>query len=79
MFYAAPDPEAKKICADLISAMGFEPIALEGPAAEMLLEAPRRKGAVYGEGYLPTDAKKIAAAATQGIAAASQLADELKQ
>src|SRR5579884_3901741 len=53
MFYSASDPLADKVCHELISAMRFVPVALEG-SAEVLMEAPRRAGAVYGEGYTPS-------------------------
>lgn len=78
MFYAAVDPEAQRVAAELVSAMGFVPVALEGPA-EVLMEAPRRPGAVYGEGYAPADAEQIADTAKHDLATASQLADALKQ
>lgn len=78
MFYSASDAEADRVCRELISAMGFVPVALEGPA-EALMEAPRRKGAVYGEGYHPSDAETIARAASQDLTLAARLADTLKQ
>lgn len=78
MFYSASDALADSVCRDLISAMGFAPVALEGPA-ETLMEAPRRTGAVYGEGYTPSDAQTIAQAARQDLAQAARLADALKQ
>ena len=78
MFYAASDPEAKRVSCELVSSTGFVPVALDGPA-EMLMEAPRRQGTVYGEGYLPADAEKIAETARHDLAQASQLADALKQ
>ncbi len=78
MFYSAPDPEADQVCRELVSAMGFVPVALEGPA-EALLEAPRRAGAVYGEGYIPSNAQAIAHAARQDLSQAARLADTLKQ
>jgi predicted dinucleotide-binding enzyme len=78
MFYSAPDARADKVCRELISAMGFVPVALEGPA-ETLMEAPRREGAVYGEGYNPSDAETIAQTARQDLAHAARLAGTLKQ
>lgn len=78
MFYAAPDLESTKICEELIAATGFTPVALEGQA-ETLLEAPRRKGAVYGESYSPSDAEKIATTARQDLARAAELASSLRQ
>lgn len=78
MFYSTSDVEADKVCHELISAMGFVPVALEGPA-EALMEAPRRAGAVYGEGYTPSNAQTIAQAARQDLAQAARLADALKQ
>jgi predicted dinucleotide-binding enzyme len=78
MFYSASDSEANRVCRELISAMGFVPVSLEGPA-EALMEAPRRQGAVYGEGYTPSDAETIAQTARQDLAQAARLADTLKQ
>jgi hypothetical protein len=43
------------------------------------MEAPRRRGAVYGEAYRPEDARRIAAAAAAGdLALAGRLAEEQK-
>jgi predicted dinucleotide-binding enzyme len=78
MFYSAPDSEVGGVCRELISAMGFVPVVLEGPA-EALLEAPRRPGAVYGEAYSPSDAETIAQTARQDLVQAARLADTLKQ
>jgi predicted dinucleotide-binding enzyme len=78
MFYSAPDSEADSVCRELISAKGFVPVALEGPA-EALMEAPRREGSVYGEGYSPSDAQTIAQVARQDLAQAARLASTLKQ
>lgn len=78
MFYSAPDAEADRVCRELISALGFAPVALGG-SAEALMEAPRREGAVYGEGYTPSDAETIAQAARQDLAQAARLANTLKQ
>src|SRR5579875_2012990 len=74
MFYSASDAEANRVCRELISMMGFVPVALEG-AAEVLMEAPRRQGAVYGEGYSPSDAETIAQIARQDLTQAARLAD----
>ncbi|QBD76305.1 hypothetical protein EPA93_09915 [Ktedonosporobacter rubrisoli] len=78
MFYSALASEADDVCRELISAMGFVPVALEG-SAEVLMEAPRREGAIYGEGYTPSDAERIAQAARHDLAEASRLANTLKQ
>jgi predicted dinucleotide-binding enzyme len=78
MFYSTSDPEADKVCRELISTLGFVPVALEGPAEE-LMEAPRREGTVYGEGYSPSDAERIAQTARQDLAEAARLATTLKQ
>lgn len=78
MFYAASDPLADKVCRELIPVMGFVPVALEG-SAEVLMEAPRRAGAVYGEGYIPSNAQAIASTARQDLTQAAWLADTLKQ
>ena len=45
------DSEAKKIVAGLIEDAGYVPIDLGGTRDCQLMEAPRRKGAVYGEEY----------------------------
>ncbi|MBO0793078.1 MAG: NAD(P)-binding domain-containing protein [Ktedonobacteraceae bacterium] len=78
MFYSASDALAHRVCHELIAAMGFVPVALDGPA-ETLMEAPRRAGAVYGEGYHPSDAETIAQTAKQDLVQAARLADTLKQ
>jgi predicted dinucleotide-binding enzyme len=78
MFYSASDPLTDRVCHELISAMGFVPVALEG-SAEVLMEAPRRAGAVYGEGYTPSNAQTISHAARQDLAQAARLADTLKE
>jgi predicted dinucleotide-binding enzyme len=78
MFYSAPDAKTDRVRQELISAMGFVPVALEGPA-EALMEAPRREGAVYVEGYTPSDAQTTAQIARHDLAQAARLADTFKQ
>jgi predicted dinucleotide-binding enzyme len=78
MFYSASDAEAGSVCRELITALGFVPVALEGPA-EALMEAPRREGAVYGEGYTPSNAETIAQTARQDLVQAARFANTLKQ
>jgi hypothetical protein len=68
MFYSASDPEAKRLSAELVSATGFVPVSLNG-AAEVMMEAPRRAGAEYGESYLPDDAARIAETAQVDLTA----------
>lgn len=77
MFYSASDPHAKQVSAELVSSTGFVPVFLDG-AAEALMEAPRREGAVYGEAYFPDDAARIADTAQRDVVAASRLAQTLK-
>jgi 8-hydroxy-5-deazaflavin:NADPH oxidoreductase len=78
MFISGVDMEAKQIVSGLVHAVGFEPVDLGGWKTAMLLDAPRRDGAVYGEAYTPSDARKIADLAARDIAAAMHLATKLK-
>jgi predicted dinucleotide-binding enzyme len=78
MFFASLDDSAVAITAAIIADCNFVPVSLV-PAAVQLMEAPRRRGAVYGEAYRPEDARRIAAAAATGeLDVAGRLANELK-
>jgi predicted dinucleotide-binding enzyme len=79
MFLGGEDAEAKVAASYLVRDAGFEPVDLGGWATIVLLEAPRRPGAVYGEEYDPQAARKIAAAAATNLTHAAQLADALKR
>lgn len=59
MFYCGDDPEAKATVAGLIDDCGFAAVDLGGLADAAPMEAPRRKGAVYGEEYRLGDALKF--------------------
>jgi hypothetical protein len=78
MFLAGEDRHATSTRAKLVRDAGFEPVDIGGWETITLLEAPRRPGAVYGEEYDPQAARRIAAAATKGLAEAAQLAEALK-
>jgi predicted dinucleotide-binding enzyme len=60
------DPEAKQVVAGLIEQMGYVPIDLGGTANCQVMEAPRRKGAVYGEEYRAADARAVVEAVANG-------------
>jgi len=75
MFFAAEQQRAIDAAAALIEACSFVPVHLGGWDRVVLMEAPRRPGAVYGEAYRPDDARRIASAA---LDQAARLADELK-
>jgi predicted dinucleotide-binding enzyme len=78
MFFASLDESAVDTTAAIITDCNYVPARLE-PAVVELMEAPRRRGAVYGEAYRPEDARRIAAAAAAGNRdLAARLADELK-
>jgi hypothetical protein len=75
---AAPTPTQKQLVATLVRDAGFEPVDLGGPSEMILMEAPRREGAVFGEAYRPEDARTVAAAATHDLTKAARLAITLK-
>jgi predicted dinucleotide-binding enzyme len=79
MFLGGEDAEAKAAATQLVHDAGFVPVDLGGWTNLSLLEAPRRPGAVYGEEYTPDAARQIAAAATNDLTHAAQLADALKE
>lgn len=79
LFLAGADAAAKRVAADLVRDAGFEPVDLGGWESGVLLEAPRRSGAVYGEEYRPEAARRIAAMAARDLAGAAHLADALRE
>jgi 8-hydroxy-5-deazaflavin:NADPH oxidoreductase len=60
------DEEAKQIVAGLIRDAGYEPVDLGGTESCAVMEAPRRRGAVYGEEYRLADARQVVAAVKAG-------------
>jgi predicted dinucleotide-binding enzyme len=60
------DPEAKRIVAELIEDAGYVPVDLGDAKSCHVMEAPRRKGAVYGEEYRASDAAAVVAAVREG-------------
>jgi 8-hydroxy-5-deazaflavin:NADPH oxidoreductase len=60
------DAAAKAIVAGLITDAGFVPADLGGAAGAAVMEAPRRRGAVYGEEYRQRDAHAVVEAVRQG-------------
>jgi predicted dinucleotide-binding enzyme len=62
------DAGAKQIVATLIEDAGFVPVDLGGTAECSVMEAPRRKGAVYGEEYRAADGDAVVEAIRAGRA-----------
>jgi 8-hydroxy-5-deazaflavin:NADPH oxidoreductase len=60
------DAEANAVVASLITDSGFVPVELGGTADAAIMEAPRRRGAVYGEEYRERDAQAVVEAVRQG-------------
>jgi 8-hydroxy-5-deazaflavin:NADPH oxidoreductase len=60
------DAEARKIVAGLIEDAGYVPIDLGVTATCQVMEAPRRKGAVYGEEYRLPEALAVLEAVREG-------------
>jgi predicted dinucleotide-binding enzyme len=60
------DAEAKRVVAELIEDAGYVPVDLGSTSTCQVMEAPRRKGAVYGEEYRASDAAAVAAAVREG-------------
>lgn len=60
------DPEAKALVADLIEDMGYVAVDLGGVEGCQVMEAPRRRGAVYGEEYRAADARAVVDAVHDG-------------
>jgi 8-hydroxy-5-deazaflavin:NADPH oxidoreductase len=63
------DPEAKEIVAGLIEDAGYVPIDVGGTRHCQVMEAPRRKGAVYGEEYRRPEALAFLEALRHGAPA----------
>ena len=63
---AGDDAEAKALVAGLIDDMGYLPVDLGGTATCAVMEAPRRRGAVYGEEYRALDAQGVVEAVRAG-------------
>ncbi len=62
------DSDAKRVVASLIEDAGYVPVDLGGTGSCHVMEAPRRKGAVYGEEYRAAEAAAVLAAVQQGRA-----------
>ena len=62
------DQDAKDLAARLIEDMGYVPIDLGGTSTCAVMEAPRRRGAVYGEEYRAQDAQAVVDAVRNGRA-----------
>lgn len=60
------DAEAKRVVAGLIEDAGYVPVDVGGTQSCHVMEAPRRKGAVYGEEYRAPDAQAVLAAVLEG-------------
>jgi len=60
------DEEAKRIVAGLIADAGYVPVDVGGTKNCQVMEAPRRKGAVYGEEYRAADVPAVLAALREG-------------
>lgn len=63
---AGDDETAKATVAGLITDAGYEPVDIGATATCGVIEAPRRSGAVYGEEYRLTDARKVVEAVRAG-------------
>jgi hypothetical protein len=66
IFIAGDDAEAKATVAGLIEEAGFAPADVGGLADAVVMEAPRREGAVYGEEYRPAEAAEVVEAVRAG-------------
>jgi len=60
------DADAKRVVAELIADAGYVPVDLGGTKSCQAMEAPRRKGAVYGEEYRAVDAAAVVASLREG-------------
>lgn len=60
------DTEAKRVVAGLIEDAGYVPVDLGGTKSCQAMEAPRRRGAVYGEEYRAAEAPAVVAALREG-------------
>ncbi len=60
------DEQAKALVARLVEDMGYVPVDFGGTATCAVMEAPRRRGAVYGEEYRAADAQAVVDAVRAG-------------
>jgi predicted dinucleotide-binding enzyme len=60
------DEQAKQLVAGLIRDAGYDPVDLGGTQGCEVMEAPRRKGAVYGEEYRRVEAEQVVDAVDAG-------------
>jgi 8-hydroxy-5-deazaflavin:NADPH oxidoreductase len=60
------DSDAKRIVSELIEDAGYVPVDLGGTEKCQVMEAPRRKGAVYGEEYRAADVPGVLQALREG-------------
>jgi predicted dinucleotide-binding enzyme len=60
------DADAKRLVAQLIESMSYVPVDLGGTETCHVMEAPRRRGAVYGEEYRAADAQAVVDAVAKG-------------
>lgn len=79
MFFCGGDAHSKALAAQLIVAQGFAPVDLGSLAEGVLMDAPKREGAVYGEAFTPDNARQIAALAATDLPAAMRLASETRE
>jgi predicted dinucleotide-binding enzyme len=66
LFLCGDYAAAKDVVAKLIEDAGFAPVDLGSSAHAAVMEAPRRRGSVYGEEYRLADARAAAEAVLQG-------------
>jgi 8-hydroxy-5-deazaflavin:NADPH oxidoreductase len=66
MFICGDYPAAKDVVAKLVEDAGFAAVDLGSSADAAVMEAPRRKGSVYGEEYRLPEALEVAEAVGQG-------------
>jgi 8-hydroxy-5-deazaflavin:NADPH oxidoreductase len=66
LFLCGDDAAAKAAVSGLIRDAGFEPVDVGGLADAAVMEAPRRRGSVYGEEYRPAEAAAAMAALRAG-------------
>jgi 8-hydroxy-5-deazaflavin:NADPH oxidoreductase len=66
LFLCGDYAEAKRVVANLIEDAGFAAVDLGSTAHAVVMEAPRRAGAVYGEEYRLADAGAVVAAVSAG-------------
>jgi predicted dinucleotide-binding enzyme len=66
LFVCGDDPEAKAVVSRLIEEIGFVAVDAGGAADAVVMEAPRREGAVYGEEYREAEARAAVEAVRAG-------------